>query len=259
MVDARDGSADPRVARAHTAMPTLRGRRVIVTGGTTGIGRATAILLATEGARVFVCGRDERHLADALAQIRAVGDGDGIALDLARPAAVGALIDAAMAALGGLDAIVINAAVAAGGLQPIGEEALLLAVATDFTACLLVAKRAARDMPEGGDIILMGSMSAVSPDGDSTVYAAAKAGIEGFATALRKELAPGGIRVALIEPGRTGSDLLLPEVPVAIQRQQIAASRMLRAQDVAVVVHQILTQPRRTVISLVRIEPLIVP
>ena len=68
---------------AHTAVTPLKGKRVAVTGGTTGIGRAIAVLLASEGAKVFVCGRDEQHLADALQRIREVGDGDGMSIDLA--------------------------------------------------------------------------------------------------------------------------------------------------------------------------------
>ncbi len=69
---------------AHTEQPSLNGRKVAITGGTTGIGRAIAVLLASEGAKVFICGRDERHLNDALERIREVGDGDGISVDLAR-------------------------------------------------------------------------------------------------------------------------------------------------------------------------------
>jgi NAD(P)-dependent dehydrogenase (short-subunit alcohol dehydrogenase family) len=60
--------ADPPVADrsdAHTEMPSLNGRKAIVTGGTTGIGRAIAVLLASEGAQVFICGRDPQHLGDA--------------------------------------------------------------------------------------------------------------------------------------------------------------------------------------------------
>ena len=52
---------------AHTEVVPLKGRRVLVTGGTTGIGRAIAVLLASEGARVFVCGRNPDHLADNIA------------------------------------------------------------------------------------------------------------------------------------------------------------------------------------------------
>jgi NAD(P)-dependent dehydrogenase (short-subunit alcohol dehydrogenase family) len=63
----------------------LKGRKAIITGGTTGIGRAIAVLLASEGAEVFICGRTPEHLADALARVREVGAGDGINVDLAEP------------------------------------------------------------------------------------------------------------------------------------------------------------------------------
>lgn len=54
---------------AHTEAPDLKGRRAIVTGGTTGIGRAIAVLLASEGVQVFICGRTPEHLDDALQRI----------------------------------------------------------------------------------------------------------------------------------------------------------------------------------------------
>ena len=68
--------ADPNLSDAHTEMPSLKGRKLLISGGTTGIGRAIAILLASEGAKVFVCGRTPEHLDDALERIREVGDGD---------------------------------------------------------------------------------------------------------------------------------------------------------------------------------------
>ena len=73
-----------RSSDAHTEQPSLEGRRAVVTGGTTGIGRAIAVLLASEGVRVFVCGRTPEHLDDALERIREVGEGDGITVDLSR-------------------------------------------------------------------------------------------------------------------------------------------------------------------------------
>lgn len=84
-------SAD--LADAHTEQPILAGRRALVTGGTTGIGRAIAVLLASEGAKVFICGRDPRHLEDALERIREVGDGEGIAIDLAERESAARLSD----------------------------------------------------------------------------------------------------------------------------------------------------------------------
>jgi NAD(P)-dependent dehydrogenase (short-subunit alcohol dehydrogenase family) len=237
-----------------SSLTPLRGRRVIVSGGTTGIGRAIAIMLAAEGARVFIGGTDPQHLADALADIRKAGEGDGITLDLAEADNVGRFVDAGIAALGGVDVAVVNAAVAAEGLHEMDEPALRHAIGLNFTAYLLTAHAAERAMEEG-DIVLIGSMSAHVLGPGSTVYAGIKAGIAGFAEALRRELGPRGIRVALVEPGKTGSDMQKPDVPDHKQRQMIAAETMLAAGDIAAGVRFLLTQPRRSVVQQLTISP----
>jgi 3-oxoacyl-[acyl-carrier protein] reductase len=113
-------------------------------------------------------------------------------------------------------------------------------------------------MGPGGDIVFIGSMSANVRGGSSTVYAATKTGVQGFAEALRKELAEKDIKVGNIEPGLTGSDMQLPEIPPEKQREMIEAAKMLRAEDIAVAAHFMLSQPRRTAVSLMRVEPRIV-
>lgn len=239
---------------AHTAMPALSGRKAIVTGGTTGIGRAIAVLLASEGVDVFVCGRDPDHLADALARIGEVGTGDGIALDLAERANVGRFYEAADRYLGGIDIAVINAAVPADALADVDKEELHYQIAADFTAYLATSHAAIERMDAGSDLILIGSMSAVSRMPGSSIYVAAKTGIEAFAHSLRKELAERDIKVGLIEPGFTGADFQYPEFPPEKQVELINAHRMLRAEDIAVAVQVMLTQPRRTAVSLMRVE-----
>lgn len=242
-------------ADAHTAVTPLAGRRIVISGGSTGIGRAIAVLLASEGARVFIGGSDQAHLDDALARIRAVGEGDGAVMDLAEPDNVGAFLDAATRALGGCDVAIANAAVAAEGLTDLDEAELRRVIALNFTQYLLLAQRAAGQMGEGGDIVLIGSMSAYVLGPGSTVYAGIKAGIQGFSVALRRELGPKGIRVSLVEPGLTGSDMQEPDTPPEKQRAMIADETMLRAEDIAVGVHYLLTQPRRTVIQRLTISP----
>ncbi|MDB5710333.1 MAG: short-chain dehydrogenase [Sphingomonas bacterium] len=100
IADSRQDSDPARLADAHTERPSLAGRRAIVTGGSTGIGRAIAVLLASEGAKVFICGRKQQHLDDALARIREVGEGDGVSVDLARREDVAAFFSAAESWLG---------------------------------------------------------------------------------------------------------------------------------------------------------------
>ncbi len=247
------------IADAHTYARPLKGRRAIISGGTTGIGRAIAVLLAAEGVKVFICGHDAGHLADALAHIRAVGEGDGLVIDLADPDNVLAFFDAAEAYLGEIDVTVVNAAVAAGGLTQTSEPELRYAIALDFTAYLLSAHAAAERMKPVSDLILMGSMSAHVLGPSSTVYAGIKAGIAGFSEALRRELGPKGIKVSLIEPGKTGSNMQYPDVPDEKQRAMIAADEMLRAEDIAVGVQYLLTQPTRTVVQQLTIVPRALP
>jgi 3-oxoacyl-[acyl-carrier protein] reductase len=239
---------------AHTEQPSLAGRRAIVTGGTTGIGRAIAVLLASEGAKVFICGRTPDHLDDALARIAEVGEGQGIAVDLAKPEGVETFFSAADDYLSGLDIAVVNAAIPADALAETGEADTRYQIDTDFTSYLATTQKAAERMGEGSDIVLIGSMSAVSRSGGSSIYVAAKAGIQGFATALREELAERDIKVGLIEPGFTGADFQYPEFPPERQVELINEHKMLRAEDIAVAAHYMLTQPRRTAVSLMRVE-----
>ena len=245
MIDERD---------AHTELPDLRGRRAVITGGTTGIGRAIAVLLASHGVRVFVCGRTPEHLDDALQRIAEVGYGDGINADLSIAEDVDRFFEAAAAYLGGIDIAVINAAIPASALAENGESETRYQLETDLTAYLVCAQEAARRMDAGSDIIFIGSMSAVSKSAGSSVYVAAKAGIQGFTAAFRKELAGDDIKVGLIEPGFTGADFHYPEFPPAKQRELIHADKMLRAEDIAVAAHFMLTQPRRAAVSLIRVE-----
>ncbi|MEJ5976659.1 SDR family oxidoreductase [Novosphingobium sp. PS1R-30] len=243
------------LADAHTEKPDLKGKKALITGGTTGIGRAIAVLLASEGVDVFVCGRTPEHLDDALKRIRTVGKGDGITIDLAEPSSSQRFVDAARDYLGGLDIAVINAAVPAKGLLEMSEQDLRYAVATDFTAYLFSAHAAAEALGGHGDIVLIGSMSAHTLKPASTVYAGMKYGIQGFCEALRKELGPKGIKVSLVEPGKTGADFQYPDIPAEKQREMIHKEEMLRAEDIAVGVHYLLTQPRRAVVQQLTIAP----
>lgn len=244
------------VTRAHTPVTSLKGRRAVITGGTTGIGRATAVLLASEGARVFVCGRDPQHLQDALEAIGAAakdgGGGHGINIDLTEPDATRRVFDEAEAAMGGVDVAMMNAAIAAEGLTEMTDDEIRYAVAADFTAYLLGAYEAANRMAEG-DIVFTGSVSAHVMGPHSTVYAGIKAGIAGFSEALRKELGSKDIRVALVEPGSTKADF--GDIPDAEQKEKVAKDQTLRAEDIAVGVHYLLTQPRRTVVQQLTIMP----
>jgi len=242
------------------AIRALKGRRAVITGGTTGIGRAIALQLAAEGVHVFICGHNERNLQDALAAIREVGEGDGICIDLADPDNVVWLFSQAREKLGGYDIAVVNAAIAAGGLTDMNEDELRYVIALNFTAYLLSTHHAANDMiaagaDDAGDIVLIGSMSAHVLGPSSTVYAGIKYGIQGFAKALRREMGGKGVRVALVEPGKTASAMQEPDISPEKQREMIAAQEMLAGEDIAAAVRYILTQPNRAVVQQLTVTP----
>lgn len=242
------------LADAHTQQPDLKGRKAIITGGTTGIGRAIAVLLASYGVKVFVCGRTPEHLADALERICEVGEGDGVVVDLSGSGGIDRLFEAADNYLGGLDIAVINAAVPAEALVDTPEQDTRYQLETDLVAYVITAQECARRMPAGSDIVFIGSMSAVSRKGGSSIYVAAKSGVQGFAASLRQELAERDVKVGLIEPGFTGADFQYPDFPPEKQRELIHQHKMLRAEDIAVATHFMLSQPRRAAVSLMRVE-----
>ena len=242
------------LADAHTEQPSLKGRKALITGGTTGIGRAIAILLAAEGAKVFVCGRDEAHLQDALARIAQVGEGSGVNGDTSVADDLTRIFDAAVDYLGGLDIAVINAAIPAKAVDKMSEADLRYAMETDFVSYLVSAHYAQARMKAGSDIVFIGSMSAESQMPGSSSYVAAKAGVQAFSESFRKELSERDIKVGLIEPGFTGADFQYPDFPPEKHAELSRQHKMLRAEDIAVAAFHMLTQPRRTAVSLMRVQ-----
>ncbi len=241
----------------HTAEPPLAGKRVLITGGTTGIGRATAALLAADGARLFIFGRHAPELGDALEHIREVGgDVQGMIADQADAGDIDRVFAAADEVLGGLDVVIANAGLGSGKLMETREDDWRHVVETNLTGYIAVGQEAARRL-EGRDgeglIVLIGSISADAEGEGSSVYAATKGGVRAFAKAFRNEVAKKGIRVCLVEPGSVGTDMT--RVDPKEQREQIRKHEMLRAEDIAVALRYILTQPERCDVAVLRIEP----
>lgn len=232
----------------------IEGKGILVTGGTTGIGRAIAIRLAKQGGKLFIFGRHEKELKDGLDAIQKEGEADGTIADQASHDDIVSVFKEAKKRCGRLDVVVANAALAAESVTDMKDKDWRYVTDTNFAGYLDVAKQAVEAFgEEGGDLILIGSVSGENPSEGESVYAATKAGIAGFATALRKEVAKKKIRVSLIEPGAVGSDM--QECSPEEQRKAIAKAEMLKAEDVADLVEFMLNRPSRCSISEVRIEP----
>lgn len=236
----------------------LAGKRILVTGGTTGIGRATVALLAAGGGRLLTFGRHEPELADSLAHAREKANPDavtGLVADAATREGILRIFDAVDRNLGGLDILINNAGVGIDPVQEGPDEAWRYGVETDFVAYLACSREAIKRMEAagGGHIVFIGSISAEKESPGSSTYAAAKAGVRVYAETLRKEVAQKNIRVSWIEPGTIGADM--QDMPPEEQRRKIAVHEMLYAEDVADAIEFVLTRPNRTDISALRIEP----
>ncbi|AEV85158.1 oxidoreductase [Actinoplanes sp. SE50] len=236
---------------------SVAGKNILITGGSTGIGRATAELLASAGARVAIVGRHQPELDDATHDIHAAG-GDVLALraDLTADRDVQRVFAELDRHFGDVHIVINNAALGAGSIAEGTYEQWEYVVRTNLLAYLAVTHEAVTRMREqgSGHIVCIGSMSADVREKGSSVYVATKSGIQGFTEALRKEVNEFGIKVSLIEPGAVGTDMQAQFSPQQ-QREQIEAMTMLDARDIAACVLYTLTQPRRCDVVDIKIRP----
>lgn len=235
---------------------SLNGKKILITGGTTGIGRSTAILLAAQGAQVMIFGRHEAELNDAMHDIQETGGSvSGMVADTSNPKDIKRVFQEVDKQLGNLDILINNAALGYNSIMEGEYEDWSYIVNTNLLGYMAMAHEAIERMKTNGSghIVNVGSMSADVREKDSSVYVATKSGIEGFSEALRKEINPLGIKVSLIEPGAVGTDMQ-PESPEE-QRKLEEKMEMLKAEDIAACVLYTLTQPKRCDVVVVQIRP----
>lgn len=231
-------------------------KSILITGGTTGIGRAIAILLASQGARVMSFGRHEQELNDAMNDIRAAG-GEvlGLTADVSDPEDIQRVFQEFDRQMSKLDILINNAALGYGSIMEGGYPEWDYILKTNLLGYMAMTNEAVERMKATGwgHIVNIGSMSADVREKNSSVYVATKSGIEGFSEALRKEVNAQGIKVTLIEPGAVGTDMQ-PQPPEE-QRALIEKMEMMRAEDIAVCVYYTITQPRRVDVVMLQIRP----
>jgi NADP-dependent 3-hydroxy acid dehydrogenase YdfG len=237
------------------SMQSIDGKSVLVTGGTTGIGRATALLLAARGARVMIFGRHEEELNDALADLSREGrEVHGCIADQADIYHVRKVFKEVDERFGQLDVLINNAAISSEEVSKQTLDDIDYAIRADLFGYLACAREAVKRMEArgSGHIIMIGSISADTRGGSSTVYAAAKAGVQAFSEALVKEVQDKGIKVSLIEPGAVGTDMQ-PEKETHARKAR--EQKMLKAEDIAACVYFCLTQPARCDILEMKVAP----
>ncbi|WP_030896778.1 SDR family oxidoreductase [Streptomyces sp. NRRL S-474] len=221
-----------------TTQGTLDGKTALVTGGSRGIGAATALRLAREGADVavgYVNGKEAAE--DVVRAVEALGRrAVAVRADAADADEAAGAVATAAEALGGLDVLVNNAGV--GVLGPL--ETLSLAdvdrvLAVNVRGVFLTSQAAAARMTEGGRIITIGScMAQRVPGPGGTLYAMSKAALVGLTKALARELGGRGITANLVLPGPTDTDMNPADGPFASgQAAMTALGRFGTADEVA--------------------------
>jgi len=183
----------------------LEGKTAIVTGGANGIGRATALLFAGEGAGVVIADRDEASGADAAARIVASGGrACSVITDVSRDEDVATLVERAVAEFGGLDILVNSAGVdIAGSVVDTEPERWQRVLDVNLASVYRTCRRAIPRMVGrgGGAIVNVASLQGLYGYPNYAAYAASKAGMIGLTRQMAVEYADDGIRVNAVSPG----------------------------------------------------------
>ena len=192
-------------------MRGLQGKRVLISGGSSGIGLATAQRFLEEGSRVFLTGLDQREVDGAVAGLGPGGDVHGLACDVSLESDVARMVAAGHRALGGIDVLINNAgtarrdpflAIAAGDWDRV--------IAVNLRGMFLAAQAVSRHMVErggGGVIINMSSTNGLAAEEDYAHYNASKGGVLLLTKTMAVELGSHGIRVNALCPGYIATPL----------------------------------------------------
>ena len=190
----------------------LEGKRVLITGGSSGIGLAIAHALLAKGAKVAITGRRPAVLSAAVEALRKNGGSvTGIVADVGTEEGRALTLQQALEALGGLDILVNNAGgVRAGRLEATSQKEIETMLNVDLVAPILLTRAALPALRASGDAMVVNVTSGIALIGAPfyATYAAAKAGLARFGESLRRELKGEGVHVLTVYPGGTDTPMM---------------------------------------------------
>jgi NAD(P)-dependent dehydrogenase (short-subunit alcohol dehydrogenase family) len=188
-------------------MSKLQGKTAVITGGSSGIGLATAQLFLREGANVVIAARSAQTLHEAKGTLGA-GNVLAIKADVSDTAQLDALFAQTKRAFGKVDVLFVNAGVAQlGGIGEVSEARFDAQMGINFKGAYFTIQKALPVMNDGGSIILNGSVNAYVGFAGASVYSASKAALHSLARTLSAELAPRKIRVNTLTIGPINTPL----------------------------------------------------
>ncbi|WP_333838820.1 SDR family oxidoreductase [Novosphingobium sp.] len=210
---------------------------VVILGGNAGIGLAAARQFAAEGARLALTGRNAETLHAAAEELGALA----VRADMGDVGQTRAALGEIEAALGGIDVLFVNAGVGGFAMAPDVTEAFWDEIHTvNLRGAFFAIQQALPLMRDGGAIVITGSIGSVAAVPGNVAYAAAKAGLRAMARIVAKELLPRRIRVNLISPGPTDTEIFKRDAtPEAIAGMKamfaevVPLGRMGTAEEVA--------------------------
>jgi 3-oxoacyl-[acyl-carrier protein] reductase len=226
-------------------MRGLQGKRVLISGGSSGIGLATAQRFLEEGSRVFLTGLDEREVDSALAGLRQSREVSGLACDVSHEGDVARMMAAAQQTLGGIDVLINNAGTARRDpFLAIATRDWDQIVAVNLRGMFLVAQTVSRHMVErgtGGVIINMSSTNGLAGEEHYAHYNSSKGGVLLLTKTMAVELGSHGIRVNALCPGyihtplneATSASIGGAEFETAYASARIPLGRVGQAEEVA--------------------------
>ena len=234
-------------------MALFAGKVAFVTGGSRGIGLATARALLERGAQVAITATSDSTLETGTAALRNVAGSDAVLslrADVRRPDEVAQAVETAVAHFGGLDALVNNAGV--GAFSPVAEmtvEQWQRVVDTNLNGVFYASHAVLPHLRArgGGWIISVSSLAGANPFPGGAAYCASKAALNAFSEALMQEVRQDGIRVSYVMPGSVRTDFM----STAGQDDEWK----LAPEDVAQVVVDLMAHPQRSLPSRVEIRP----
>jgi len=217
----------------------LQDKVAMITGSARGIGRATALAFAAEGAQVIVCDMDAAGGEQTAADIRAAGGrAQFVQVDVTDRASVDALVQAAQARFGRIDVLVNNAGV-------LRDRSLLKMTEQDFDFVINVNLKGVFNCTQAvapllaaqGSGVILNASSVVGVSGNygQTNYVASKAGVIGMTRVWARELGPKGVRVNAVAPGFISTEMLagIPDKVMEELKAKISLRRLGRPEDIA--------------------------